>query len=579
MPGDLHKLWRTRDPKGYHVEYGYSCMGYEIAGGIGVKLAAPEREVVRARRRRLVPDDAGRARHRRPGAAEAHGRPRRQPRLQLDRRASRARSGSQGFGTQYRFVDGDRSRARRRRRPAADAAARPRRERRVARRARPSASLRSTSCATRSPSARRPTASDVIVVEVDRYEGVPGYESWWDVPGRRGVRACRRSRLRGATTRRRAAPRGGSCDAAARERAVHLGRVGADGRPRRPDPARPDAARRCASSATPASSSALRATSATDPDAVLATLEPYGLELVGAFAPLRIADEEGFREDLDVPRADGRGARRDRRARAGRARRRRERDAAARRGPARRARARRRSPATSCARAAERVEQRAPSAPARPASTAAFHPHTATYIEEPEEVAALLDATDPELVKIAFDTGHCHRRRRRPGRVRARGPRDRIAHLHLKDVDPRVLARVRSQELTVEEAWEHGLFCRVRRPGAVDFAACSRRSTGFDGWAVVEQDRVAVQVDDLPAVRAVEERNLAVARAQRRQGQGQSGPTASGRPATALARAATPTATARRSSSRPGPGRRLARGTRRRTRASSATYASANSSR
>jgi 3D-(3,5/4)-trihydroxycyclohexane-1,2-dione acylhydrolase (decyclizing) len=45
MPGDLHKLWRTRDPKGYHVEYGYSCMGYEIAGGLGVKLADPDREV------------------------------------------------------------------------------------------------------------------------------------------------------------------------------------------------------------------------------------------------------------------------------------------------------------------------------------------------------------------------------------------------------------------------------------------------------------------------------------------------------------------------------------------------------
>jgi 3D-(3,5/4)-trihydroxycyclohexane-1,2-dione acylhydrolase (decyclizing) len=45
MPGDLHKLWRTRDPKGYHVEYGYSCMGYEIPGGLGVKLAAPERDV------------------------------------------------------------------------------------------------------------------------------------------------------------------------------------------------------------------------------------------------------------------------------------------------------------------------------------------------------------------------------------------------------------------------------------------------------------------------------------------------------------------------------------------------------
>jgi len=45
MPGDLHKLWRTRDPKGYHVEYGYSCMGYEIAGGVGVKMACPDREV------------------------------------------------------------------------------------------------------------------------------------------------------------------------------------------------------------------------------------------------------------------------------------------------------------------------------------------------------------------------------------------------------------------------------------------------------------------------------------------------------------------------------------------------------
>ncbi|GAA2089598.1 3D-(3,5/4)-trihydroxycyclohexane-1,2-dione acylhydrolase (decyclizing) [Actinomadura alba] len=42
MPGDLHKMWRPRDPKGYHVEYGFSCMGYEIAGGLGVKMAALE---------------------------------------------------------------------------------------------------------------------------------------------------------------------------------------------------------------------------------------------------------------------------------------------------------------------------------------------------------------------------------------------------------------------------------------------------------------------------------------------------------------------------------------------------------
>ena len=45
MPGDLHKLWRTRNPKGFHLEYGYSCMGYEIAGGLGCKMADPSREV------------------------------------------------------------------------------------------------------------------------------------------------------------------------------------------------------------------------------------------------------------------------------------------------------------------------------------------------------------------------------------------------------------------------------------------------------------------------------------------------------------------------------------------------------
>jgi len=45
LPGDLHKLWRARHPKNYHLEYGYSCMGYEIAGGLGIKMAAPERDV------------------------------------------------------------------------------------------------------------------------------------------------------------------------------------------------------------------------------------------------------------------------------------------------------------------------------------------------------------------------------------------------------------------------------------------------------------------------------------------------------------------------------------------------------
>ena len=44
-PGDLHKLWRTRNSKGFHLEYGYSCMGYEISGGLGAKMAFPDREI------------------------------------------------------------------------------------------------------------------------------------------------------------------------------------------------------------------------------------------------------------------------------------------------------------------------------------------------------------------------------------------------------------------------------------------------------------------------------------------------------------------------------------------------------
>ena len=45
LPGDLHKLWRTSRPGGYHLEYGYSTMGYEVAGGIGVAMAEPDRRV------------------------------------------------------------------------------------------------------------------------------------------------------------------------------------------------------------------------------------------------------------------------------------------------------------------------------------------------------------------------------------------------------------------------------------------------------------------------------------------------------------------------------------------------------
>jgi inosose dehydratase len=240
-----------------------------------------------------------------------------------------------------------------------------------------------------------------------------------------------------------------------------------------------------------------------DADAVLRTLEPYGLELVGAFAPLRIADDEGFRDDLafldqtiSILAATGArgpvvlaGDENDVRL------------AAAGRPDATRATA---LGADEFKRAAERIQHAAERARAAGVE-AAFHPHTATYIESPDEVAALLEATD---VSIAFDTGHTVVGGGDPAAF-AREARDRISHLHLKDVDPNVLARVRSQELSVEQAWETGLFCEFGA-GAVDFPAVLAALDDFGGWAVVEQDRVAVQVDDLPAVRAVEERNLAV---------------------------------------------------------------------
>jgi inosose dehydratase len=240
-------------------------------------------------------------------------------------------------------------------------------------------------------------------------------------------------------------------------------------------------------------------------DAVLRTIEPYGLELVGAFAPLRIADEEGFREDLafldrTIAILAATGARgpvvlagdenESRLAAAGRP------DAV-------------RATALSddeFRRAAERIQSAAERALAG-GVPAAFHPHTATYVESPEEVAALLDATDPDVVSIAFDTGHTVVGGGDPAAF-AREARHRISHLHLKDVDPHVLARVRSQELTVEQAWENGLFCEFGT-GAVDFPAVLEALDGFAGWAVVEQDRIAVRIDDLPAVRSVEERNLA----------------------------------------------------------------------
>jgi 3D-(3,5/4)-trihydroxycyclohexane-1,2-dione acylhydrolase (decyclizing) len=186
-PGDLHKLWHARDPagKGYHVEYGYSCMGYEIPGGMGVKLAAPEREVfvfIGDGSYLMLPGELVTAVAERIGIVvvlvDNHG---------YASIGALSRSvGSAGFGTHYRFSANGRLPVDA---PGGDALAAPadalpvdlaaNAESLGARviRARTIAELRRALA-----DARGADGPVVVYIESDRYAGVPDYESWWDVP-------------------------------------------------------------------------------------------------------------------------------------------------------------------------------------------------------------------------------------------------------------------------------------------------------------------------------------------------------------------------------------------------------------
>ena len=178
MPGDLHKLWRTRDPKGYHVEYGFSCMGYEIAGGLGVKLAAPDREVYV-----LVGDGSYLML-----SSELVTAVQERQKLTIvlvDNRGFKSigglsRSlGTDGFGTLYRYrrngslgVDSEQSDDY----LPVDLATNAESLGATVIRAGSLVDLRAGL-----ERARTERGAVVIAVEVDRYEGVPDYESWWDV--------------------------------------------------------------------------------------------------------------------------------------------------------------------------------------------------------------------------------------------------------------------------------------------------------------------------------------------------------------------------------------------------------------
>jgi 3D-(3,5/4)-trihydroxycyclohexane-1,2-dione acylhydrolase (decyclizing) len=173
LPGDLHKLWRTRDPNSYHLEYGYSCMGYEIAGGLGVKMAAPEREVYV-----MVGDGSYLMMSQEVVTASQEGY--KLNIILLDNHGfssigglSRA-CGNVGMGTEYRYrKTGTLSGAAIQVDFVANAASLGARAILVKTRAELEAAL---------ADARKQVITTVIVVETDYSQRVPGYESWWDVP-------------------------------------------------------------------------------------------------------------------------------------------------------------------------------------------------------------------------------------------------------------------------------------------------------------------------------------------------------------------------------------------------------------
>jgi len=126
----------------------------------------------------------------------------------------------------------------------------------------------------------------------------------------------------------------------------------------------------------------------------------------------------------------------------------------------------------------------------------AFHPHGGTYVENPQEVDALLAHTDPDVVGLCLDTGHLLFGGADPVQV-ARRHAARVVHVHLKDVDTGRLRGLLSRGLSYAEAARQGTFVELGG-GSVDLPAvadCLRRA-GYRGWLVVEQDRVVTEQAD-----------------------------------------------------------------------------------
>ena len=119
-----------------------------------------------------------------------------------------------------------------------------------------------------------------------------------------------------------------------------------------------------------------------------------------------------------------------------------------------------------------------------------FHHHAGTYVETPDELARLCALTDPGLVGVCLDTGHYVYGGGDP-LVAVREYGERVRYVHLKDVWPEKLARVRETRMPMDQAWAYGVFSPLGR-GMVDFPAFveALRAMGYGGWLIVEQDIV-----------------------------------------------------------------------------------------
>ena len=133
-----------------------------------------------------------------------------------------------------------------------------------------------------------------------------------------------------------------------------------------------------------------------------------------------------------------------------------------------------------------------------------FHPHGGSYVEAPWEIERLLELTEIGLV---LDTGHVTLGGGDPVQA-LREWRDRVDHVHVKDVRRRVLDEVLAERSGLVEAWRRGAFCELGA-GDVDLRSfCSELlALGYDGWLVVEQDRIPAGDEPPTAAAQAQARN------------------------------------------------------------------------